>query len=224
MEIVVHRIHNDALCVGVALLLGQSTSRPPQTHVLDFISNRPSAEALAEADKAGRYARPLVVQFQAGDGPVPFDVTLESVDRGGYTMGDDIEYDVIVKHNGTKPFPFPLSQDRLLLNQELAGPVKATILLSIKDDTFGAQLIGFENIALGAVSVPESVAMLQPGDVIKIRAHGRWLFMKSYAKNVPNGVFKNVKIKAHIQIEGVVGYSPIVESRNAIEIQLRLPG
>ena len=57
-ETIMHNIPCGGLCVALMLLLAQPAGRQPQTYVVDFIGDRPSAESLAEAGKSGAYARP----------------------------------------------------------------------------------------------------------------------------------------------------------------------
>jgi hypothetical protein len=203
------------------LLFSHLSAQTPKTYVLDFLAGKPRPETQVDAERTATWARPLETQWDSGDLPVPFEVTLLSLDRSGYTIGDEATFEVLLKHKGTEPFPFPISQDRARFNREVLGAIRASVLLTVKDSMIGTQLVGADNIALGATSEPDSIVLLLPGDTVRIRAQAQWYFNKPFLERPADGWVRTVAVRAHLQVHGVRGFVPIVESANTIDVLIR---
>jgi hypothetical protein len=94
-------------------------------------------------------------------------------------------------------------------------------LLTIKDDVLGSQLLGNENVTYGSESQPDSLLVLRPADVVKIRARGQWYLQAGMPAPPPDGWVRTVAVRAQLQVDGVDGVIPIVESSKGIGIQLQ---
>jgi hypothetical protein len=71
------------------------------------------------------------------------------------------------------------------------------------------------------VSAPGSLLVLNLGDTVRIRAEGKWWFSKAFPEPPAEGWLTDISVKAQLQIEGVNDFIPLVDSANAVTIQLR---
>jgi hypothetical protein len=215
-------MHRVLLLVATWLVAAQQT-HIPQTYVLDFVSDQrpaPTAADVAREAHAG-VSRQLPSAWEAGAETVPFEVTLLELDRGAYAIGDPVFFQVTLKHVGTKPFAFPWVRDTSTFDGDRPVTQRAVLLLSLKDDVLGSQLIGDENITYGGESIPESFRLLGPGDTVKIRGRARWYLQQGMPAPPPRGWVRDLAIRAQLQMHGVKGMIPILHSANHLRVQLR---
>jgi hypothetical protein len=208
--------------IAIAFAFSGTQPQRPQAHLLDFTQAPPalSSEDSVRSREAS-LTRSLPTSWRSDAPPVPLQVTLVELDRTGYAIGDSVLYDVTLKHVGTKPFLFPWSRRTSEFSRVAPVTRRAAVLLTIKDEMLGSQLIGSDNVSFGAESVDGSLLVLQPGDTVTVRAQGRWYLQAGMPAPPPDGWVRNVAVKAQLQIEGLNDYIPIVQSSNEIEIQLQ---
>jgi hypothetical protein len=107
-------VGTSCLGLGLRMLLGllvpepAQVAQPPQSYVLDFVAGRsPAVES--SVGKPPVLVAPA--NFTAEAGRIPFEVTLVSLDRAGYAVGDSVVFELLLKHVGLKPFALPWSRD-----------------------------------------------------------------------------------------------------------------
>lgn len=206
-----------SLLIALTATAGATSVQSTQTHTIDFVAERaaPRNESTArktrEASASG---------FGEGARAIPFEVSLLSLDRNGYDIGDRVVYELRVKYVGSAPFPFPWSRDSGDL-LDAARVQRASFLLHFDDPMLGSHLLGNENTLFGSASVPGSTIRLMPGDIINVRGEGRWAL--THATRRPPGAnwLKHLAVTAQLQIEGINDVIPIVDSRNSVKVQLQ---
>jgi len=150
---------------------------------------------------------------------MPFEVTLVSMDRNGYTIGDDAVFEVLLKYTGTRPVAFPWSRDADDI-LDAPHPQIAHVLLTFTDAMLGRQIVGFENVLYGAETLPNSLLKLTHGDSVHVRAAGRWWLSMAFAQRPTPGWVRNISVKAELQWNGTPTFEPLVDSSNALAIEL----
>lgn len=191
-----------------------------QTYTLDFVAGRPAAER--QESEAKQTRRPKV-DLQAGSSnqvSMPFEVTLLSLDRNRYTIGDDILFEVLLQYTGSRPVAFPWSRDASSVVEAPHAQI-AHILVTFTDQMLGRQLLGFENVLYGADTVPGSQLLLHHGDSIRVRAASRWWLSMGFAQRPTTGWVRNLSIKAELQWRGTPTFEPLVDSSNTLAVELR---
>lgn len=215
--------HISCSTLGIALVfsLGVGQARAlPQTYVLDFVADKPSHPESRDERERQTGTTQLTV-WGENDGTFPFQMTLVDLDRSGYAIGDGFIFELVLKHVGTKPFPFPWSRDPKIVNPNVPGARQAAFLLNFKDSVIGPQLLATENITYGADSVPGSLVVLQPGDTVRVRGEGQWYLTRATSKPPPDGWIRDLTLSAQLQISGLKGFQPLLDSTNQLQIQLR---
>jgi hypothetical protein len=202
------------------LAFGQGPSSVPKTHVVDFV-NAPRDPDTPDARTRQREAGVPGpgMYFQADSERLPLELTLLELDRPGYTVGDRVVYEVALKHVGTKPLPFPVSQTTTPFSRAHPVTRRVSILLHFKDAVLGDQLIGHESTSYSADSLRHTFVMLNRGDTVRIRGVGDWFLMENQKTPLPASWLRNVSVRALLQYYGG-DLNPIDES-NEVQIQLR---
>jgi hypothetical protein len=204
------------LCMSlVQLVQGQGR----QTYTVDFVGERALKE---QARPKGKEKEPrLAPGPPIGDAaPLPFEITLVSLDRNGYAIGDNAVFEVTLKHVGTAPFAFPWSREMSAVADAPRAQL-AHVLLTFTDPVLGRQLVGFDNTLYGAQTVPGTVQMLQPGDVVTVRGGAQWYLSSGYPQRPPAGWVRDLSVKVELQVQGTDKYRPLLHSANDVKIQLR---
>jgi hypothetical protein len=209
------------LSIGIAvglLLVGEPQSKAaPQTYTLDFVGG--SAAAAQRGSKA-EIRPPRVAPGSGLNEPMPFELTLLSLNRNGYTIGDDAVFEVLLKHVGLTPVAFPWSRDMAAVSDAPRAQI-SHVLLTFTDPILGRQLVGFDNTLYGADTVPGTMLVLRPGDSISIRAAARWWLSMGYAQQPEPGWVRTLSVKVQLQLQGTKRFTPLAESSNALTIELR---
>jgi hypothetical protein len=158
-----------------------------------------------------------------GDSPesLPFQLTLVDLDRTSYLIGDSLTFEVLVKHVGQKPFSLPWGREKSAFSSAKGPGQRAAFLLTFTDSQLGRQYIGHENSTYGFQSVPGSFLVVRPGDTVRVRAKGRWYLMAGFPKPPPDGWSKDISVRAELQLHGLSGVLPLVDSTNTLEIRLQ---
>lgn len=206
--------------LGIAFRESAPVAQSPQSYVLDFVAERSLPEAVASpSSKTAPPVRVASGNWTGQAGRIPFEVTLLSLDRSGYALGDRVVFEVLLKHVGATPFALPWASDPEAV-RGASRVQSAVFLLGFTDKTLGSQLIGSEKVLYGASSVPGSVLVLKPGDTVRVRAEGRWWLSRAFPEPPAGGWLRNVSVSAQLQVEGVNDFIPLVDSTNALRIQL----
>ena len=115
---------------------------------------------------------------------LPLKITLLSLDKGSYQMGDEVIYDVVIRNVGQDIVVIPWSPDRDQVKPEEKtyppGYVDATLSLVITDKVLGEQMIYGPSL-YGSEYVPSSLKKLRPGQAVRIRAPSHWALMSDDA-------------------------------------------
>jgi hypothetical protein len=201
----------------VSPLLGEPQRKPePQTYTWDFVGVSSASAAQSRSDSEGQ---PLRLALP-GDERLPFELTLVSLDRNGYAIGDDAVFEVMLKHVGSTPIAVPWSRDMAAVSDAPRAQI-VHVLLTFTDPVLGRQLIGFDNTLYGAETVPGTLLILHPGDSINIRAAARWFLSMGYAQAPERGWVRKLSVKAQFQLQGTKRFSSVADSANALRIELR---
>ena len=138
------------LSIGIAvgsLLVGELQGKAgPQTYTLDFVGG---STAAAQRGSKAEIRPPRVAPGSGLNEPMPFELTLLSLDRNGYTIGDDVVFEVLLKHVGLTPVAFPWSRDMAAVSDAPRAQI-SHVLLTFTDPILGRQLVGFDNTLYGA--------------------------------------------------------------------------
>ena len=214
------------VCQGLTILmagllaLGQEASPVPNTYLLDFVSVPPEADTPAERARQREAGfGGLGIHFTTESERLPLELTLLELDRPGYTVAERVVYEVVLKHVGTKPLPFPVAQTTAPFSRTHPITHQVMILLHINDDVVGDQLIGQGSTAYSSDSLPETFVMLKPGDAVRVRGVGNWFLMENQKTRLPTSWLRDVTVRAQLQFYGGE-LNPIDES-NGIQIQLQ---
>jgi hypothetical protein len=209
------------LCISLLIALtataGATFVQSSQTYTIDFVAER---AAVRNEPTVGKTREASGSGFGEGARAIPFEVTLISLDRNGYDIGDPVFYELRVKYVGSAPFPFPWTRDSGDL-LDAARVERASFLLHFDDPMLGSHLLGNENTLFGSASVPGSTIRLTPGDIIDMRGEGRWAL--THATRRPPGAnwLKHLAVTGQLQIAGVNDVIPIVDSRNSVKVRLQ---
>jgi hypothetical protein len=211
--------HGLTILMGAAPVFGHGRSSVPTTYVLDFVTA--PAETDTPTDRARQREAGLPgpgMHFSTDSERLPLQLSLLELDRTGYTVTDRVVYDVALKHVGTTPVPFPMARTTTAFSRAHVVTRRVSILLHIRDDVIGDQLIGHESTAYSSDSLPETFVMLKPGDTVRVRGVGNWFLMENQKTPLPASWLRDVTVKALLQYYGG-DLNPIAES-NGIRIQL----
>ena len=189
----------------------------PQTYTLDFVVGTTAAAQLGS--KAQKIRPPRVAPGSGGE-PLPFELTLVSLDRNGYATGDDAVFEVLLKYVGTTALTFPWSREVAAVSDAPRAQI-VHLLLAFKDPMLGSQLVGFDNTLYGADTLPGTMLVLRPGDSISVRAAARWWLSRGYAQRPEPAWVRSLSVRAQLQLQGTKRFTPLIESANALTIELR---
>ena len=129
-----------------ALVFGQPAVSAPKTYVLDFVTAPQETDTLEDRARQRDAGVPGPGMHYALDSArLPLELTLLQLDRPGYTVGDRVIYEIALKHVGTKPLPFPVAQTTTPFSRAHPVTGRVSILLHIKDEILGDQLIGVDS-------------------------------------------------------------------------------
>jgi len=190
--------------------------------VLDFIAERSVSDGTRSSGGGTKARQPVRVSpantsSEKAD-RIPFDVTLVTLDRAAYNVGDAVVYELLLRHIGSTPFRLPWSRDP----EAVRGAPRiqsASFLLRFTDKALGSQLVGSENILYGAPSVPDTILTIRPGETVRVRAASQWWFTKSLPEPPAAGWVRPVSVRAQVQINGINDLIPLIDSRNDVQIQ-----
>lgn len=115
---------------------------------------------------------------------LPLKITLLSLDRRSYRIGENLIFDVTIKNVGKDIVVIPWSPDRAQIRPDEKGfppgYLDATLSLAITDRVLGEQII-YGPLLYGSELVPSSLRKLLPGQTVRIRAPSRWALMSADA-------------------------------------------
>ncbi len=118
---------------------------------------------------------------------LPLQITLLSIDKASYQMGEEMIFDVVIKNVGQDVVVIPWSpyRDRVQPDDEThpAGYADANLGLVLSDKVVGEQVV-FGPWLYGSDRVPSSLKRLRPGKTVRIRAAGRWALTSADASQV----------------------------------------
>lgn len=212
--------------VGLSCVTGASTpvdqASSGQTYTLDLVSEplrRTDSDAIASKNLPSVTASPSGITTHTPQARIPFEITF-SLDRSGYVIGDDVVYEMLLKHTGSVPFHLPWARDP----ETVRGAARietAVFMLYFKDEAFGRQIVGAENTLFGSRSIPASMLELKPGDTLRVRAASRWYLMSgNFPKPPGDGWLRDLSVRAQLGIAGVNDLDALLDSGNAVLVQL----
>ena len=151
----------------------------------------------------------------------PVTISLASLDRTRYTVGDKVIFEVVVTNTSGRAFSFPTLVDPRIVRRGMPGATLATVCLTFDDDVFGSQIVALQ-LLYGATAVPNSMELLQPGDSLRIRASGAWWLQTAFKTAVPSRAVRDVAVKGMLSLMYLPDDLPVQKSSNFLPIQLQL--
>lgn len=220
----------------IVLVLGISGYGEAQTihadYVLDLLTYvEPAAGDTGVGDQ--RATRTVVSGgggVASGDGVPELSVfvTLVSMDRMTYEVGDEFVYEVLITNAGEEPVQLPWSPDPLAFKAALTkqfptearavipGFQRATLFVDVRDSTGRLHRVVNATPLYGGSGVAGSLQALSPGESALVRVPSRWVFLASSDTSPLTSVdVSPVTVRLFYK-----GYRPII-SRNSLPITLR---
>lgn len=211
------------LSVLVASGVGGQVQPKPQ-HILDLVGiSVPETTHL----KAGTALWPETSGGRAGQRkPVALKLTLLDVDRTDYTVGDPIEYRVLLENQGQEPVPLPWSPDPgpflALPTRAQGGVVLGSLFLEVRKLGSEVRLAWLDpQLLYGAPSVPGSIETLAPGEQALIRVPGVWRTTGPERERILRAPQGTVQVGAVLSLG--TGAGSLVSSANSIQVQVHMP-
>lgn len=215
--------------ISAVLSLGWTAPDPASQsgraeHILDLMTARrfppnPSLDVAPEK----RLSVPTSVGSLIDGGPElepTIRVTILSLDRLAYSLGDSFTYEILIQNVGSKPLRFPTSVNiqrfsrRMLPDARMAG-----ITLLFEDSVLGRQLVTTEVLS-GADAMPGSLVVIQPDETLRVRSTGMWRLHTRLDRRVPDHWSKAVKLRANVAIYYSEQPIPRAISLNSMEVLL----
>jgi hypothetical protein len=212
-----------AVFIAVAMALCEVHVQGRAEHFLDLVDVvPPSASGIDPSD----LLRVRPSDRSGGDShaprPVsPLTITLASLDRARYVVGDKVVYEVVVTNTSGRALRFPTLVDPRIVRRGMSEATLARVGLIFEDAVFGMQIVASQTL-YGATAVPNSMELLQPGDSLRIRASGAWWLQSALKPGVPSRVVRDIALKGRLHMVYMLNDVPIQRSENAVPIQLQL--
>jgi len=154
-------------------------------------------------------------------------VTLLSLDKRSYQLGDKFIYEVMLENITESVFVIPWTSDYYSVKpyegSDPPGYVSASLRLVIKDEVSGEASAAGEGV-YGSELVPGSLKRLRPGQKVRIRALGQWWFGSEEAtKRIMMKLPQAYDVQARFSFLDVGGkpwYEPAL-SANSLSVELR---
>ncbi len=149
---------------------------------------------------------------------LPLTVTLISLDRGTYSVGDEMTYEFVVSNSGSQSVYVPTSRQGHLVTVEMPHATRSIFNLTFDDDLLGTQRIAGQP-TFGSAPVANSLLLLQPNESVRIRARER-LGVQTSA-GTPDWWLRTVNIRVQFGLYPFIGEPHgEVTSLNSIAIQI----
>lgn len=135
------------------------------------------------------------------------DITLLSVDKSRYTMGDDLEFLVKITTVGNEPILLPWDPHEADFEEKAKGDdyrlVGISMLLELSDGREKELMTGWD--LLGSPDVAGSLLELQPGDWVQVRAKSKLEIFtdNELQRTLYSGPGTNLKIKPSLLVDTV---------------------
>jgi hypothetical protein len=186
-------------------------------HMLDLLTRtpmtvQPSSRDLVMPPGLGRVGGRSL-------GPAEVTITLNSIDRETYALGESMVYEVLIRNTGTQPLTLPWSPDvQQFVDDPLPSQVqRAGVFLEVQDNR--AQRVAWlqsQNL-LGSPAVSGTLEVIYPGESAWIRIPARWR-TNNDADNAMLRSYENspLRLRAVLQLPNVLTYST-----NVVPVTLR---
>jgi hypothetical protein len=149
----------------------------------------------------------------------PLSVTLLSLDRTSYVLGDQVTYEISIRNVSDGSVKVPLSSTEHQFRRSMPGAVRATFGLTFTDDLLGGQIVGHQS-TVGSDAVQGSLLSLSPGESVRVMARES-VFLPLAPRTSTREWIRVVYVRARVAVvpmQGVV--LPPSVSLNAISVQL----
>jgi hypothetical protein len=211
--------------VALASTLGVSQQNAqPTRHRLDLYvvaSNNDDTLTPPPGEEPG--VKPFMPPPPVADaGPVPrfpFDVTLTSTDRNGYTVGESMIFEIELRNVSKRPVAVPWTIDRSLIRSTMPGARALVVSLTFTHAVQGEETIGHQTV-YGAEAVPGTLRTIEPGEILEMRAEVPLNLHKWWPRGSETSTNK-VRVKALVSLASRDQYYPPATSQNDAVIQLR---
>jgi hypothetical protein len=219
-----------ALAVFAATVVAAASLHGQGNHevLLDLVGvmpppdNDPAPEPQLRVEASAEATGRVIPADTPGPRPVrPVGISLESLDRTRYVVGDPLVYEVVITNTSGQAFAFPTSIDPRIVRRGMPGARLAAVSLAFDDEVFGGQLIA-SKLLYGANAVPGTIELLQPGDTLRIRASGAWWLGRALKPGVPSRVVRDLAVSAHVILLYLEDDHGVIKSPQTLPIQLQL--
>jgi hypothetical protein len=208
-----------AVVVMAPMLLLHASVRPdaqPQSnrHSLDLMAH---VSEESSADERGWLGPPPAAD--AASDRSPFAAKLVRFDRAVYDLGDNVIYELELTNVSTEDVWMPWLGTSKFITPRTEGASSMQLCLQFEDPHLGLQVFGFRR-TYGAESVPGSLRLVAPGDVVEIRANAPLRLMQAWPRIDANWV-KVVSLRAVATLSTQGQPARRMPSANALSIELR---
>jgi len=172
---------------------------------------------VAEQDRLGLRVEGRGTPTHSVASSTQLEMTLESIDRHDYRLGDPMIYEVVVRNTGGHTVPFPSSVQARRFSRGMSGARWAAVSLQVESETLGRQLVG-SDLLYGADAVTGSLIHLAPGQSVRIRVPGTWFFRSAFPTSAPGHWTSTAEVKAILQIHEDKEQLPVITSTNSEKV------
>lgn len=193
-----------AVC-AVTLMAWSVPASAQETYVLDLVDVPATSDAEFAAvpdERALLTAVPPRPPNRDVPWELPLTVSLVSLDKGTYVVGEDIVYEFIIHNVSNATIKIPRSRQVHLFDKDMAGAVKARFWLSFEDDVLGTQSFAVGS-TYGSETVAGSLLLLAPGETVLIRA--KRTVAPSNNPDAPPSWLRVVNLKTNFALHPVTG-------------------
>jgi hypothetical protein len=156
-------------------------------------------------------------------GADPFKITLLSINKRNYQLGDEVIYDILLENVAKNAVTIPWSpdQDAVRPDENILPPgsLESFISLVVTDDASGHQAVASHPI-YGSELVSGSLKILRPGHSVRIRVPGQFVILDTEAAK---GMLAKSPLKIEVRARFAIfntQYEPAI-SINSQAIELR---
>jgi hypothetical protein len=135
----------------------------------------------------------------------PFKVTLLSLDKQSYQLGERVVYDILLENITNDPIVIPWSSDQRKVkpddNKTPPRYTEAFLSLVLTTEVSGEQLIAGQGI-YGSELVSGSLKRLLPKQAVRIRAPGQFIFFNvDVAKQMLVSLPRKIEVRARYSLQ-----------------------
>ncbi|MBI1760919.1 MAG: hypothetical protein HYR56_05715 [Acidobacteria bacterium] len=199
------------------LLLWPITWRQQAEEVLDLTQVKLKSEKKSGSAGGGG----LTIGHSHEKKVIPLKVTLVSLNKTSYQLGDEVVYEILLENITTENVVIPWSADQ---GEPVgSGDIRGSIYLIAPDERKGDQLVALRGI-VGSPSIPSSLKTLRPGQKVRIKAGGRWVFFDAeVAPRILTKLPAVFGVAGGFSLEGPAPYRDfkLITSSNKLDITLK---